>query len=111
MKGEGLIGVWLIAYGILSGTNTPYAICYKRTNRIQEKMKNKNEMLFLVATLLLFFTSSVSHAAETLSLGYTNLRGAKVPVPLGVEEEIFARHGIELKMAPVSPGTLGVPKL
>jgi NitT/TauT family transport system substrate-binding protein len=44
-------------------------------------------------------------------LGYTNLRGAKVPVPLGVDEGIFARHGIELRMVPVSPGTLGVPKL
>ena len=68
-------------------------------------------MLLLVATFVLFFTSSVSHAAETLTLGYTNLRGAKVPVPLGVAEGIFARQGIELKMAPVSPGTLGVPKL
>jgi NitT/TauT family transport system substrate-binding protein len=74
-------------------------------------MKSTNQMLLLVATFVLFLTSSVSHGAETLTLGYTNLRGAKVPVPLGVEEGIFTRHGIELKMAPVSPGTLGVPKL
>jgi ABC-type nitrate/sulfonate/bicarbonate transport system substrate-binding protein len=68
-------------------------------------------MVLLVATFALFLTSSVSAAAETFTLGYTNLRGAKVPVPLGVDEGIFARHGIELKFAPVSPGTLGVPKL
>jgi NitT/TauT family transport system substrate-binding protein len=74
-------------------------------------MKSKNQMLLLVATFILFITSSVSHAAETFKLGYTNLRGAKVPVPLGVDDGIFARFGIELKMVPVSPGTLGVPKL
>jgi NitT/TauT family transport system substrate-binding protein len=80
-------------------------------NRIEEKMNNKSQILLLVVVLIEFITFSVSHAAETLTLGYTNLRGAKVPVPLGVEEGIFSRHGIELKMVPVSPGTLGVPKL
>jgi NitT/TauT family transport system substrate-binding protein len=74
-------------------------------------MKSKNKIVFLAATCTLFITFSVSLAAEVLTLGYTNLRGAKVPVPLGVDEGIFARHGIELKMVPVSPGTLGVPKL
>jgi hypothetical protein len=74
-------------------------------------MKSKNQMPLLVATFILFITSSVSHAAEMFTLGYTNLRGTKVPVPLGVDDGIFARHGIQLKMAPVSPGTLGVPKL
>jgi NitT/TauT family transport system substrate-binding protein len=64
-----------------------------------------------VAIFIVFMMVPVSHAAETLTLGYTNLRGAKVPVPLGVEEGIFVRHGIELKLAPVSPGTLGVPRL
>jgi len=65
----------------------------------------------LAVTFILFMTFSASHAADTFSLGYTNRRVAKVPVPLGVDEGIFLRHGIELKMAPVSPGTLGVPKL
>jgi NitT/TauT family transport system substrate-binding protein len=74
-------------------------------------MKSKNQMPLLVATFILFITSSVSHAAEMFTLGYTNLRGTKVPVPLGVDDGVFARHGIQLKMAPVSPGTLGVPKL
>jgi NitT/TauT family transport system substrate-binding protein len=60
---------------------------------------------------LLLMTFPVSLAAETFTFGYTNLRGAKVPVPLGVDEGIFARHGIELRMVSVSPGTLGVPKL
>src|SRR5919106_6819479 len=74
-------------------------------------MKNRNKIISFFAALTLFATFSVSLAAEMLTIGYTNLRGAKVPVPLGVEEGIFARHGIELKMAPVSPGTLGVPRL
>ena len=74
-------------------------------------MKRKNEILFIVATIALLISCSVSLAAEIVTLGYTNLRGSKVPVPLGVDEGIFARHGIELKMVPVSPGTLGVPKL
>ncbi|HSE85549.1 MAG TPA: ABC transporter substrate-binding protein [Candidatus Binatia bacterium] len=74
-------------------------------------MKNKNQMLFLAVTFTWLTSFSVSRAAETFTLGYTNLRGAKVPLPLGVDEGIFARHGIELKMVPVSPGTLGVPKL
>jgi ABC-type nitrate/sulfonate/bicarbonate transport system substrate-binding protein len=68
-------------------------------------------MVLLVATFVLFLTWSVSAAAETFTLGYTNLGGAKVPVPLGVDEGIFARRGIEVKLASVSPGTLGVPKL
>jgi NitT/TauT family transport system substrate-binding protein len=78
---------------------------------MQGKMKNKNQMLFLAVTFTWLTSFSVSRAAETFTLGYTNLRGAKVPLPLGVDEGIFARHGIELKMVPVSPGTLGVPKL
>jgi ABC-type nitrate/sulfonate/bicarbonate transport system substrate-binding protein len=80
------------------------------TLRWQIGHRRKTSDVFL-ATVILFLTLSVSHAAETLTLGYTNLRGAKVPVPLGVEEGIFTRHGIELKLAPVSPGTLGVPRL
>jgi NitT/TauT family transport system substrate-binding protein len=73
-------------------------------------MKNKSERVFFGAILILL-TASASQAAETFMLGYTNLRGAKVAVPLGVDEGIFARHGVELKMGSVSPGTLGVPKL
>ena len=78
---------------------------------MQFRVKNKNRIFFFGAPFILFIAFSVSHSAEIFMLGYTNLRGAKVPVPLGVDEGIFARHGIELKMAPVSPGTLGVPKL
>ena len=50
-------------------------------------------------------------AADDLTLGYTNLNGAKVPVPLGLDEGIFAKHNIRLRIIPVSPGTQGVPKL
>jgi NitT/TauT family transport system substrate-binding protein len=74
-------------------------------------MKAKPQILLLGVTFILFGTFTTSLAAETFTLGYTNLRGSKVPVPLGVDEGIFARHGVELKMVPVSPGTLGVPKL
>src|SRR5688572_3498259 len=74
-------------------------------------MKGKNQIFSLVMAFIPIITFSASHAAETFTLGYTNLRGAKVPVPLGVDDGIFARFGIELKMVPVSPGTLGVSKL
>jgi len=73
-------------------------------------MKRIPKIIF-VAALALMATANVSPAAETFVLGYTNLRGQKAPVPLGVDEGIFARHGILLKLVPVSPGTLGVPKL
>ena len=66
--------------------------------------------IFLLG-LLAFICIDRVVAAETFTLGYTNLRGQKAPVPLGVDEGIFARHGIVLKLVPVSPGTLGVPKL
>jgi len=65
----------------------------------------------LTLLLLTFVYIDNAFSAETFTLGYTNLRGQKVPVPLGVDEGIFARHGIILKLVPVSPGTLGVPKL
>jgi NitT/TauT family transport system substrate-binding protein len=74
-------------------------------------MKGRNRSFILLMTLILLAEASVSFAAETFILGYTNLRGQKVPVPLGVDEGIFARHGIVLKLVAVSPGTLGVPKL
>ena len=65
--------------------------------------------------LFLAFISIIApgqaRAADALILGYTNLNGAKVPVPLGVDEGIFAKQGIELRMLLVSPGTQGVPKL
>ncbi|HEY2987446.1 MAG TPA: ABC transporter substrate-binding protein [Candidatus Binatia bacterium] len=74
-------------------------------------MKTKHRRFFLATALVVLAIGSIAHAAETFTLGYTNLRGQKVPVPLGVDEGIFARHGIVLKLVPVSPGTLGVPKL
>src|SRR2546428_6971061 len=69
------------------------------------------QSVLLAMTFVLCAMTSPGVAAETFTLGYTNLRGQKVPVPLGVDEGIFARHGIVLKLVPVSPGTLGVPKL
>jgi len=78
---------------------------------MQKMIKDKHQIELLALIFVWFVTVSSAFAAETLVLGYTNLRGAKVPVPLGVDEGIFARHGVDLKMVPVSPGTLGVPKL
>src|SRR4029453_4459654 len=74
-------------------------------------MKTIVQILVLGLSFVLVMRCSFLHAADTLTLGYTNLRGSKVPVPLGVDEGIFLRHGIDLKIVPVSPGTLGVPKL
>ena len=76
-----------------------------------QKIKSEHQIKFLALIFAWLVTASAALAAETLVLGYTNLRGAKVPVPLGVDEGIFARHGVDLKMVSVSPGTLGVPKL
>ena len=69
--------------------------------------------LWLWASIVLFWLIpfAISHGAEKLVLGYTNLRGAKVPIPLGVDEGLFAKYGIDLHIGPVTPGTQGVPKL
>jgi len=69
-------------------------------------------LTFSLSLFLVFIASGGpgdSRAADDLVLGYTNLNGAKVPVPLGVDERIFVNHGIDLKIVPVSPGTQGVP--
>jgi ABC-type nitrate/sulfonate/bicarbonate transport system substrate-binding protein len=61
--------------------------------------------------LIAIIAPEQAQAADDLTLGYTNLNGAKVPVPLGLDEGIFAKHSIGLRIIPVSPGTQGVPRL
>jgi len=63
--------------------------------------------------LLLFFgfASPRTQAQERLVLGYTNLQGAKMPLPLGKDAGIFSKHGLDLQLIRVSPGHTAIPKL
>jgi NitT/TauT family transport system substrate-binding protein len=64
--------------------------------------------------LIVLFALSGAQAvrsADVLQLGYTNAQGAKIPLFLGKDQGIFEKHGIDLRLGRVSPGTLGVPKL
>jgi len=45
--------------------------------------------VFLIFFAVMLLTQG--RAADNLVLGYTNLNGAKVPVPLSVDERIFAK--------------------
>jgi NitT/TauT family transport system substrate-binding protein len=64
----------------------------------------------LQAILLALLLQPVQ-AQEKLVLGYTNLQSAKIPVPLGKEAGLFAKHGLELELIRVTPGHTAVPKL
>jgi NitT/TauT family transport system substrate-binding protein len=66
---------------------------------------------FSLIVLLAFSSGHADASPEILQLGYTNAEGAKIPVFVGKEQGIFERHGLDLRLARVSPGTLGVPKL
>ncbi|OGQ79951.1 MAG: hypothetical protein A3F90_18750 [Deltaproteobacteria bacterium RIFCSPLOWO2_12_FULL_60_19] len=50
-------------------------------------------------------------AQERLTVGYTNLEGAKIPLPLGKEMGLFAKRGLDLEIVRVSPGYTAIPKL
>lgn len=70
--------------------------------------------LFLFFAVIAVIVASPGGAAESqtvVRLGYTNAQGAKVAVFLGADEGVFARHGVDLRLTRVSPGTAGVPKL
>ncbi len=75
-------------------------------------MPTTGSMISFSLIVLLGFSSS--YAAETtqiLHLGYTNAQGAKVSLFLGKEQGIFEKHGLDLRLAQISPGRLAVPKL
>ncbi|MEE9145417.1 MAG: ABC transporter substrate-binding protein [Candidatus Binatia bacterium] len=61
--------------------------------------------------VLLVFLSGGVQAQEKLVVGYTNLRSAKIPVPVGKEAGIFSRHGLDLKLVRARPGRTAIPKL
>ena len=50
-------------------------------------------------------------AQEKLTVGVTNLEGAKIPLPLGKEAGLFAKRGLDVEIVRVSPGTTAIPKL
>jgi NitT/TauT family transport system substrate-binding protein len=50
-------------------------------------------------------------AQEKLIVGYSNLRSAKVPIPLAKEAGLFAKHGLDVTLIRMSPGRTAVPKL
>jgi NitT/TauT family transport system substrate-binding protein len=69
---------------------------------------------FLFGGLALLFSvaaATQAHAQEKLVLGYTNLQSAKMPVALGKEVGLFAKHGVDLELVRVTPGNTAIPKL
>jgi NitT/TauT family transport system substrate-binding protein len=70
----------------------------------------KSLLLFPAAAVLALFLGPAG-AQEKLVLGYTNLQSAKIPVPLGKEAGIFAKHGLDLELIRVTPGHTAIPKL
>jgi NitT/TauT family transport system substrate-binding protein len=73
----------------------------------------KRSLLYTSLSAVVFFATFVrlTPAQEKLILGYTNLRSAKIPVPVGVEAGIFSKHGLQLEMVRVTPGHRAIPKL
>lgn len=74
-------------------------------------MKNLRFSLFGGLALGLALAAPAAQAQEKLVLGYTNLQSAKMPVPLGKEAGIFAKHGLDLELVRVTPGNTAIPKL
>ncbi len=66
---------------------------------------------FVLIVLLNFSRSYAAETTQILRLGYTNAQGAKVSLFLGKEQGIFEKHGLDLRLAQISPGRLAVPKL
>ncbi len=52
-----------------------------------------------------------TQAQERLVLGYSNLQSAKIPVAIAKDTGLFAKHGLDVEMIRVTPGTLAIPKL
>ncbi len=66
-------------------------------------------LVFALALALALATTA--SAQEKLVIGYTNLQSAKMPVPLGKEAGIFAKHGLDVELVRVTPGNTAIPKL
>jgi NitT/TauT family transport system substrate-binding protein len=55
--------------------------------------------------------ATAPQAQEKLVVGYTNLQSAKMPVALGKEAGLFAKHGLDVDLVRVTPGNTAIPKL
>lgn len=74
-------------------------------------MKNILSSLFGCLALVFALSVPVAQAQERLILGYTNLQSAKMPVALGKDAGLFAKHGLDLELVRVTPGNTAIPKL
>lgn len=66
---------------------------------------------FFAALALGLAACGPGQAQEKLVLGYTNLQSAKMPVALAKEAGLFAKHGLDVDLVRVTPGTTAIPKL
>lgn len=55
--------------------------------------------------------AGATQAQEKLIVGYSNLQSAKMPVSLGKEAGLFAKHGLDVELVRVTPGNTAIPKL
>lgn len=67
--------------------------------------------LIWCAIVLLACMAGGARAQERLVVGYSNLQSAKIPVPIAIEAGLFAKHGLDVELIRVTPGTMAVPKL
>ena len=59
----------------------------------------------------LFMICVEGHAADRVRLGYSSITANRLPLWLGQEAGIFARHGIDTELLLIPSGTTGVQAL
>ena len=74
--------------------------CYSASEMERDMMRRFGSLLALVTTLAI---SSAASAQEkkltTVNLGYSAISGSFAPLWVGFDQGLFAKHGIDLKMA------------
>jgi ABC-type nitrate/sulfonate/bicarbonate transport system substrate-binding protein len=60
---------------------------------------------------LLMLCVEAAHAADRVRLGYSSITANRLPLWLGQEAGIFARHGIDAELLLIPSGTTGVQAL
>ena len=60
---------------------------------------------------LIFMLCLQAHAADRVRLGYSSITANRLPLWLGQEAGIFARHGIDAELLLIPSGTTGVQAL
>jgi NitT/TauT family transport system substrate-binding protein len=71
-----------------------------------------NAILKAAAKIFLIFVLCLqAHAADRLRLGYSSITANRLPLWLGQEAGIFARHGIDAELLLIPSGTTGVQAL